>query len=199
MKTIIFDLGGVLIDFDPRYLYRKLFDHEHEVTAFLETICTREWNEQQDAGRTIAVATAERVQMFPDHRALIEAYYSRWTEMLGGTILGTVDILRELRQKGTPLYALTNFSAETFVTARTIYDFLGWFEGILVSGEEKMIKPDPRIYQLTLKRFSIDPNTTIFIDDRKENVAAAEKFGIHGIHFSTPGKLRLELAMAGCL
>lgn len=199
MKTIIFDLGGVLIDHNPRYLYRKLFDHEHDVTHFLETVCTHDWNEQQDAGRTIAEATAERIALFPEHTTLINAYYGRWTEMLNGAIDGTVQILDELRQINTPLYSLTNFSAETFVTARTIYDFLDWFEGILVSGEEKLIKPDPKIYQLILERHSIDPAETIFIDDRKDNIAAAEKFGIQGFHFESPSKLRHDLSAAGCL
>ena len=199
MKTIIFDLGGVLIDHDPRYLYRKIFDHEHEVVGFLENICTQEWNEMQDAGRTIAEATAERIALFPDHAETIEAYYRRWPEMLNGAIEGTVRILSELRERGTPLYSLTNFSAETFVTARAIYDFFSWFQGIVVSGEEKLIKPDRRIFKLILDRFSIDPDNAIFIDDRKDNVAAAQELGIEGIHFSTPGKLRDDLVAAGCL
>jgi 2-haloacid dehalogenase len=199
LKTIIFDLGGVLIDHNPRYLYRKIFDHEHEVSHFLDNICTHDWNEQQDAGRTIEEATAERTALFPEHSPLIEAYYERWTEMLNGAIDGTVVILDELKQKNTPLYSLTNFSAETFVTTRTIYDFLEWFEGILVSGEEKLIKPDPKIYELILSRYSIDPTEAIFIDDRKDNIAAAEEFGIQGFHFETPEKLRQDLAGAGCL
>ena len=199
MKTIIFDLGGVLIDHDPRYLYRRIFEHEHQVTNFLDNICTAEWNEMQDAGRTIADATAERIALFPDHADLIKAYYERWTEMLNGAVDGTVEILDELRGKNIPLYALTNFSAETFVSARTIYDFLDWFQGILVSGEERLIKPDPRIYELTLERFNIDPTDAIFIDDREKNVTAAADLGIHGIHFTTARNLRADLVAAGCL
>ncbi len=199
MKTVIFDLGGVLIDHDPRYLYRSLFEHEHEISDFLDNVCTVEWNEMQDAGRTIAEATAERIALYPDHADLIRAYYERWPEMLNGAVDGTVEILDELRGNNMPLYALTNFSAETFVTARTIYDFLDWFQGILVSGEEKLIKPDPRIYERMLDRFNIDPADAIFIDDRKKNVVAASNLGIHGIHFSTSEKLRADLLAIGCL
>lgn len=199
MKTVIFDLGGVLIDYDPRYLYRKIFDDEHQVSDFLENICTDEWNEMQDGGRTLAEATAERIALFPDHQENIEAYYGRWNEMLNGEVDGSVDILAELRQKNTTLYSLTNFSAENFIQARAIYQFLQWFEGILVSGEEKLIKPDPRIFELLLQRFDIPPQNAVFIDDRKDNVVAAEKFGIEGIHFSCAEQLRRDLVAAGCL
>lgn len=199
MKTIVFDLGGVLIDHDPRYLYRKLLPSENEVTAFLTDICHHEWNEMQDAGRSLSEATAERVSKFPDHAELIEAYYGRWEEMLNGAIEGTVKIFEDLRAQGKPIYGLSNFSAETYVTARKHYAFLDWFEGIVVSGEDKLIKPDLRIYQLLLDRYGLKAEDLIFIDDRKDNIEAAQSLGITGIHFTSPEKLHQELNKRGHL
>lgn len=199
MKTVIFDLGGVLIDYDPRYLYRKLLETEAEVEHFLANVCTREWNELQDAGRTIAEATAERIALFPEHADLIRAFYERWTETMNGAVEGTVDVLRDVAAKNEPVYALTNFSAETFPVARTIFEFLDWFEDVLVSGEEKLIKPDPKIFDLALERFGVNPKDTIFIDDRLDNVAAAENAGMQGLHFTTAGQLRADLQRVGVL
>ena len=198
-KTVVFDLGGVLIDHDPRYLYRKLLPTENEVTAFLTDICHHDWNEKQDAGRSLAEATAERISKFPDHSELIEAYYGRWEEMLNGAIEGTVKIFEELRALGKPTYGLSNFSAETYVTARKHYDFLDWFEGIIVSGEDKLIKPDIRIYELLLERYGLNSEDLIFIDDRKDNIEAAQSLGITGIHYTSPEKLRQELNKLGRL
>lgn len=198
-KTIVFDLGGVLIDHDPRYLYRKLLPNEQAVTDFLRDVCDQDWNELQDAGRSIAEATAERIARFPEHATLIDAYYGRWEEMLNGAIDGTVDIFRDLKSLGEPIYSLTNFSAETFVVARQHFAFLDWFEGIIVSGEDNLIKPDIRIYQLLLARFGLVAEQTIFIDDRQQNIDAAQSIGIHGIHFTTPENLRLDLLEAGAL
>ena len=157
VKAAVFDLGGVLIDWDPRYLYRKLLADEAAVEEFLATVCTPEWNAEQDRGRPFAEGVAELVERHPAHAAAIAAYHERWPEMLGGDIPGAVELLAELRATGVPLYALTNWSAETFVLARERFEFLDWFDGLLVSGEERMIKPDPAIFELLLDRFGLDP------------------------------------------
>ena len=193
-KTIVFDLGGVLVDWNPRYVYRQLFDDETEMEAFLAQVCTPEWNVAQDAGRTIAEAVAEATSRHPGKAALIRVYYERFDEMMAGPIDGTVDILARLHQQQTPCYALTNWSAETFPLARNRFEFMGWFRDIVVSGEEKLIKPDPAIYRLLLERFALEPQDTVFIDDSPRNVQAAAELGLHAIHFTSPSALNDELA-----
>jgi 2-haloacid dehalogenase len=196
----IFDLGGVLIDWDPRHLYRKLFDDDDEaVECFLSTVCTHEWNRGQDAGRSFTEGASLLKAEHPHHAALIDAYAARFDEMMPGPIAGSVEILAELRECGTPLYALSNFSAETFPLALRRFDFLGWFRGILISGDIGMLKPEPGIYRALLDRFAIDPQTAIFIDDVAVNAAGADKVGIHGIHFKTASALRAELMRLGFL
>lgn len=195
ITTIIFDLGGVLIDWNPRHLYRKIFDDEQQMESFLSEITTSDWNEEQDAGRPVAEATELLVRQHPSYKKEIEAFYGRWPEMLGGPIQGTVDIFKALKQaKQHRIYALTNWSAETFPVAQERYDFLQWFEGILVSGVEKLKKPDPRIYQLILDRYAITAENAVFIDDNLRNVKAADACGIHGIHFESPDQLRQALS-----
>src|SRR5215813_9339991 len=148
-KIVVFDLGGVLIDWNPRHLYRRLFaGDEATMEHFLTAICSQSWNEEQDRGRSIAEATALLAAQHPEHAELIEAYYGRWSEMLAGPIAGTVEIFETLDRAGVPLYALSNWSAETFVHARSRYAFLDRFRDILISGEVGLIKPDPRIFQL---------------------------------------------------
>ncbi len=196
-KAVVFDLGGVLIDWDPRYLYRKLLADEAAVEEFLATVCTPEWNDEQDRGRPFAEGVAELVERHPVHAAAITAYHERWTEMLGGGIAGSVELLAELRKAGVPLYALTNWSAETFGIARERYQFLEWFDGVLVSGEERMIKPDPAIFRLLLDRFGLDPQTVFYIDDSPANVAAAGQLGFDAVRFTGPGQLRRGLAERG--
>lgn len=191
--TVIFDLGGVLIDYNPRYLFRKVFDNEKKMEDFLKNICTPEWNVAQDAGRPIAEAVAELHARHPDMHNQISAYYGRWLEMLNGAIEGTVDILGELRTRKTPLYALTNFSSETFPLAWDLFDFLAWFEDILVSGQEKLLKPDPAIYQRLLERNGLRASECVFIDDVPENVAGAEAVGLRAVLFRSPEKLRQDL------
>ncbi len=193
-STVVFDLGGVLIDWNPRHLYRKLLGgDEAAMERFLAEICTNEWNLRQDAGRPFAEACALLVEQHPAQRDLIEAFHHRWIEMIGGPIHGTVDILAELRAKGTPLYALTNWSAETFPLAQVRYDFLHWFRGTVVSGTEKLVKPDPRIYRLLLDRYGIEAATAVYIDDNPANARAATELGLHGIHFTGAASLRAEL------
>jgi 2-haloacid dehalogenase len=193
-NTIIFDLGGVLVDWNPRYVYRTIFKTEDEITWFFENIVTHDWNENQDAGYPLSQATENLVKQHPKWENEIRAYYGRWEEMLGGPIDETVEILKELKQNPSlKIYALTNWSAETFPIALERYDFLHWFDGRLVSGEEKTRKPFPEFYQKLIDKFSIDPSKTIFIDDSLRNIKAAEAMGIKGIHFKNPLQLREEL------
>jgi 2-haloacid dehalogenase len=198
-KAVVFDLGGVLIDWDPRYLYRKLLADEAAVEEFLTTVCTPEWNVEQDRGRPFAEGIAELVERHPVHAAAIAAYHQRWPEMLGGAIAGTVELLAELRAAGVALFALTNWSAETFGIARERFEFLDWFDGVVVSGEERMVKPDPAIFRLLLDRFGLAPEATCFVDDSPANVAAARELGLDGVRFHDPDQLRKDLTGRGLL
>jgi len=194
-KNIIFDLGGVLIDWNPEYVYLKEFNNDRkEMKWFFDNVCTFDWSENQDAGYPLKKATEERVRLFPQYENLIRIYYGRWEEMLGGPINKSVDILRRIKKKNElNIFALTNWSAETFPTALKKFDFLSLFEGIIVSGEEKTRKPFEKIYQITIDRFKIDPTESVFIDDNLRNVKAAEKLNIKGIHFKNSDKLEIEL------
>jgi 2-haloacid dehalogenase len=197
---VIFDLGGVLIEWDPRHLYRKLFAGDEAVMEhFLATVCTHEWNRRQDAGRSFAEGARLLKAEHPDKAELIDAYRARFDEMIAGPITGSVEILTELRNRGFPLYGLTNWSAETYPAAVDRFAFLRWFRGILVSGEVEVVKPDPRIFALLIERFAVEPERTVYIDDVEANVAAARPFGIHAIQFTTPPKLREELVGLGLL
>lgn len=193
VETVVFDLGGVLVDWDPRYLYRKIFATEEEVEDFLMTVATFEWHAEQDRGRTTEEATTLLISQHPRYEREIRAYYGRWDETFGGPIPGAVEVLREVRDTGLPLYALTNWSAETFPPARRQYDFLGWFDEIIVSGEERVSKPDREIYDVLIERTSLDPTTTVFIDDSLPNALAAEELGFTAIAFQDSAKLRKEL------
>jgi len=198
--VVIFDFGGVLVDWNPRYLYRKLFGADTvAMERFLAEICTMEWNVRQDAGRLWADAIAELVAHHPDHAALIRAYHERWEEMLAGPIDGSVAVLGELRDAGYRLYGLTNWSSETFPLARARYRFFDWFHGIVVSGEEGMIKPDHRLYARLFERYGVSPARAVFIDDNRHNVDAAVALGVRGIHFQSPAALRGELVALGLL
>jgi 2-haloacid dehalogenase len=199
IEVVVFDLGGVLIDWNPRYLYRKLFDDPSELERFLSGVCSPEWNEQQDAGRLWSEAVAELTARHPDHAAMIAAYHQRWPEMLGGDIPETVELLKELKARGLRVYALTNWSQETFPLARSRFPFLEWFEGIVVSGEERLIKPDPAIFHRLLTRYGIEPSRAIYIDDSPRNVAAAASLGLHALHFADAHQLRQNLIALGVL
>ncbi len=187
--VIVFDLGAVLIDWNPRHLYRKLFDDDAEMEAFLRDICTPEWNAEQDRGRTWADAVDLLTAEHPGHSALIHAYKDRWEEMMVGPIQGTVDILERLKNDDYEIHALTNWSAETFPIARARFAFLGHFETILVSGEESLKKPDARIFELLLTRIGHPAERCVFIDDSAKNIDAAAKLGFDAILFEGPGKL----------
>lgn len=199
IDAIIFDLGGVLIDWNPEYVYLDVFNGDRtKMQWFFDNICTHDWNENQDAGYPIAKATEERVALFPEHEDLIRMYYGRWTEMLGDAIFDTVEILDQLMSKKQyKIVALTNWSKETFPIALERFDFLHWFEGIVVSGVEGTRKPFKEIYETTLNRFEIRPENSIFIDDNFRNIEAANNLGINGIHFKNPNILKQQLQEYG--
>lgn len=200
IDTVIFDIGGVLIDWNPEYLFRKIFAEEEEMKFFLSEICSPAWNDLQDAGRPLEEATEWLVDRHPEYEKEIRNYYGRWEEMLGGAVDETVTILRELHAQNTHrLYALTNWSHETFPVARARFDFLGLFEDILVSGEVKLKKPDLKIYRMLLDRFVINPAGALFIDDSTRNIAAAETAGLATVHFQSPEQLRRILVEEGIL
>jgi len=199
-SVVVFDVGGVLLEWDPRHLYRKLFNGDNDAMEhFLGSVCPVEWNEQQDAGRTFADAVAELLPKHADKAHLIHAFGRRFDEMVPGAIEETVAILRELKRAGVPLYAVTNWSAETFPSAQKRFDFLAEFDGIVVSGEEGVIKPDPRIFRILLDRYDIPADAAVFIDDNPANADAATNLGIHGIHFRSAAELRRELVALGLL
>jgi len=200
IDTIIFDLGAVLIDWNPRHLYRKIYKTEDEITWFLENICTHEWNEKQDAGRSFEEATDELLKKFPEHEFAIRAWYDRWQETMNGPIQGTVDILKEIRDsKKFRLYALTNWSAQTFPWALKQFEFLHWFEGIVVSGHEKTRKPFPEFFQILFDRYQVNPSNGLFIDDSLRNIEGAKAVGLPGIWFQSPDQLKNDLQGMGIL
>ena len=195
INTVIFDLGGVLIDWSPEYVYLKEFRGDREkMDWFLNTICAWDWNVNQDAGYPLAKATEERIALFPEYEELIKMYYGRWEEMLGFTHDDTLEILQSLVQN--PEYrvlALTNWSGETWPKAIAKFPWLQWFEGILVSGDEGMRKPYKEIYELMLSRYRINSKHAVFIDDSAANIEGCEAVGITGIHFKNAAQLKEDL------
>lgn len=199
VEAVVFDLGGVLIDWDPRHLYRKIFVSEEEVEDFLSTVATLEWHSEQDRGRPTDEGTALLLSQHPEYGPEIEAFYGRWDEMFGGPIEDSVCVLREVREQGHPLFALTNWPAEIFPRARERWDFLGWFDDIVVSGEERSAKPERTIYDVLVQRTGLVPATTVFIDDREPNIRAAEDLGFIAVKFEDSAKLRKDLVQLGVL
>ncbi|WP_439618264.1 HAD family hydrolase [Shinella sp.] len=197
--VVVFDIGGVLIDWNPAYLYRKLLPDEAAVSAFLGEVCTSAWNEQFDAGRPFAEGIAALGERHPERVALIEAYWLRWHEMLGGEVAGTAEILRLLKTVGVPVHAISNWSAETFPRAKDIYPFLGLFDVLVVSGTEKLVKPDAAIFNRFLERAGVRAEECIFIDDNAANIAAAAALGFHTEHFRTAEALEARLTALGLL
>src|SRR5476651_2144901 len=197
-KAIIFDLGGVLINWDPHLLYRKIFDDEQEMKHFLSNIATMDWNEEQDMGRPLQVGTDILVKQHPDHEAPIRAYYTRWEEMLGGVIDGTLALFDELRASGKyKIYALSNWSAETFSIAQKHFELLNQFDGVVISGLEKTRKPFDDFYHILLNRYDLKPEECLFIVDNHRNVLAAEALGIPSVHFVGAEELGVELRERG--
>lgn len=198
INTVIFDLGGVLIDWNPKYLYSKVFTNEKEIEFFLQEICHSAWNRNQDGGRTFSEAIQERIAVHPSYEQAIRCYFDRWEEMLGGSIETNVAILRQLyQQQKVDLYAITNWSHETFPIALDKYDFLQYFKDIVVSGSEKCLKPEKAIYKLLLERNSLAPGDCVFIDDVRENVEGAQDLGMAGIHLTAEADLATELRNLG--
>ena len=199
INTLVFDFGGVLIDWNPAYVYLKEFrGNQEEMSHFLNTICSWEWNENQDAGYSLQKATEKRVALYPEYERLIRMYYGRWEDMLGYEHTDTVALLKTFKDHNKyRLIGLTNWSHETFPVALERFAFLSWFEGIVVSGTEKMKKPDANIYTLTLDRYKIIPENAVFIDDKLENVHAAAQLGMHGIQFTSAAKLKRDLETLG--
>ncbi|MFK7800510.1 MAG: HAD family hydrolase [Anaerolineae bacterium] len=192
--AIVFDLGNVLIGWNPRPLFEEIFNNDQKkVDYFFDNVCTVEWNEKQDAGRPIAEAVQERIALFPEHEEPIRAYYDRWIETISGPIDGTVEILSQLKEGGHDLSALSNWSAETFPLVEAKYQFLGWFEEKVISGRVGLKKPDPKIYELLLEQVGRPAEECLFIDDSEKNIVAANQLGFDTIHFISPEQLRSEL------
>ena len=199
IETIVFDLGSVLIDWNPEYVYQKVFNGDTEkMNWFLNNVCTMDWNIEQDAGRTIAEANRIKIAEFPAYEKEIKIYYSKWADMISGAIEGTLEIFEAIKtSKNYNYYALTNWSAETWPIALEMFPFLSTFEGVVVSGQEKTRKPFDEIYHTLLNRYQLDPKTTVFIDDNPDNIETANRLGIHGIHFQSPEQLNKELKKLG--
>lgn len=197
IEGVIFDLGGVVVDWNPMYLYRKVFADEDQAAQFLAKICTPAWNEMQDAGRTLQEGTEELVALHPRYEHEIRAYYGRWVEMIGEPIPGTLDVIRALKQGGIRVFALSNWSAETFVHVADRFEAFKLFEQILLSGEHGCIKPQAQFYGIALQRFGMPPKSLVFVDDNERNVAGAEAAGIRGLVFTGADKLRRDLQALG--
>jgi 2-haloacid dehalogenase len=199
VDTVVFDLGGVLIDWDPRHLYRQLLDDEAEIELFLETVCTTGWNAQMDAGRQFAEGVAELVAQYPDQEWLIRAYADRWEDMLAGEVPGTVEVLDDLARAGVRLFALTNWSRETFPIARRRYPFLDRFMAVVISGDEGIAKPDPRLFQVLVDRHGVEPAAALLVDDSVANVEVAAALGFVTERFTSAEALRSRLVREGLL
>lgn len=199
-SVVVFDLGGVLIDWNPRHHLRDVFaGDEAAMEHFLATICTPQWNERQDGGRAIADAEAELIALHQDAADLIRAYYAGFDRMMRDQIHGTVALLERLHAAGTPLYGLTNWSAETFPLGVRRFAFFRRFRGVVVSGEVKAMKPHRAIFDHLTTRFGLDPAACLFIDDSEKNVAGARAAGLHAVHFTSPGQLEADLVRHGLL
>jgi len=195
----VFDIGGVLMDWDPRHLFRKVIEDERDREWFLTEVCSPQWNRRQDEGRSWADAVAEAVAEHPDHEHWIRTYDERWIETVAGLYDDTVAVLHELGDSDVAVYALTNFSAEKWLLATDHYDTLRRFDGVVVSGEEKIAKPDPGIYEVLTRRFDLEPWRTFFTDDLQVNVEAARDFGIDAELFTSAPALRDQLLVRGVL
>jgi 2-haloacid dehalogenase len=199
IEAVVFDIGGVLLDWDPRYLYRKLFEDEEEMERFLAEICTPEWHQAHDRGKPVAVSSAELAAQHPEYAEQIHAWGRRSEEMIAGPIEGTVEILRRLKAGGVLCYALTNMETETFPLRVERFPFMSWFDGVVVSAFEGVIKPDPEIFRRLIERFDLKPEATLFVDDSQRNVDAAGEFGIQAALFRSPDEFEQLLAEAGLL
>ena len=198
-KTIVFDLGGVLIDWNPRHLYEKVFSDLDEMEYFLKEVCSLDWNSQMDVDKSFLDGIDELVPKFPQYEEQIRAYYLRWEETIRGEFPGTVKILRELKEAGFPLAALSNWSSETFPRVKDQYEFLSWFTPLVISGHIGYKKPDPEPFQILLHELKLDARDCVFIDDMEDNVQEARRQGFEGIQFSSPEQLRADLVKLGLI
>jgi HAD superfamily hydrolase (TIGR01509 family) len=196
-SVVVFDVGNVLLRWDPRFLYRKLFADEARMEWFLREVWTHEWNLARDRGESFADGIAELVARHPDLADEIRAYDERWQETIPHAIEGSVEILQGLREAGVPLYAITNFSREKWAESRVRFPFLDDFLGVVVSAHERLVKPDPAIYRLFLERYRLEAPDCVFIDDSDKNVDGARAVGMHAVHFHDPGQLRTDLTALG--
>jgi 2-haloacid dehalogenase len=194
---VVFDVGGVLLDWNPRHLYRKLIADEAEMEWFLEEVCSPAWHAPHDRGVSTAASCAELAARYPEYSELIWAWSSRSEEMIGGVDTGTVEILRAMKETGMPCFALTNMEAETYPLRLQRFSFLGWFDGTVVSGREGVSKPDPAIFTRLLDRFGLTAKTTLMIDDTEENLDTAGKLGMRTVQFRSSHELRTQLKSAG--
>jgi 2-haloacid dehalogenase len=199
VDAVVFDLGGVLIDWNPRHLYRQLFDDEAAMEDFLANVCTLDWHVAHDLGRGTAESCAELALEHPEHASMILAWADRSEDMIGGAIEETVSILSELRAAGVPCYVLSNMEPETFPLRLERFEFLHWFDGHVVSGMEGLVKPDPKIFRRLLRRFDLQASRTLFIDDSEVNVRAAAEIGINAVLFESAAQLRAHLETVGLL
>lgn len=197
IDTVVFDLGNVLISFNPRWLYRKLLPDEAAIDRFFAETAFDAWNAQMDSGLSFAEGIAAQSARFPHYRPLFEAFFERWHEVIGGAIPESLAVFQALRQAGIRTYALSNFSAETYPLATRRFPFLLDFDGSVISGHERISKPDPAIYELLCNRYSIAPERAVFIDDKRENVEAARRHGMQGVHFTDPLALGPALRALG--
>jgi 2-haloacid dehalogenase len=196
-NTVVFDVGNVLLRWDPRNLYRKVFADETQMEWFLSTVCTSQWNIEQDRGRDWEEAVALLVKDHPDHEIPIRAFHDRWEETVSGVIDDNVALLARLRQAGVPNFCITNFSSPKFSLSQKLYPFLAGFDGVIVSGDERLLKPEPEIYNLLLDRYGLKAEDCIFIDDSKANIEGARAVGMHAIHYLEPMDLAAELRRYG--
>ena len=196
IRNIVFDFGGVLVDWNPEYLFKNVFKDRSELDHFLENICTPDWNEKQDAGRSLTEAIQTLQKRHPEYRDEIRLYYHEWTTMLGGPIEQNVALLEPLKMNYR-IFGLTNWSAETFPIAYDLFPFFGDFEGIVVSGEERLAKPDEQIYLLLLERYGLSGEECLFIDDNAWNIKAARALGFHTLHLKGNVRLKEELILLG--
>jgi 2-haloacid dehalogenase len=199
IRAVVFDVGGVLLDWDPRHLYRKLMADEAEMERFLAEVCSPAWHAPHDRGVSTAASCAELASRHPELSELIWAWSKRSEEMIGGVDAGSVEVLREVRETGMPCYALTNMEAETYPLRLERFPFLGWFDGTVVSGQEGVAKPEPAVFIRLLDRFGLTPSSTLMIDDRKENLETAGKLGMPTVQFRSSRQLREELEAFGVL
>jgi 2-haloacid dehalogenase len=199
VEAVVFDVGGVLLDWNPRHLYRKLFGDEAEMERFLDQVCSPAWHASHDRGASTEASCAELAGRHPEFSELIWAWSTRSEEMIGGVDAGSVEILRAVKETGLPCYALTNMEAETYPRRLERFPFLGWFDGTVVSGRERLAKPEPAIFLRLLDRFALTPGTTLMIDDTKDNLDAAARLGIQTVLYRSSHQLRRELEAAGVL